>query len=189
MSRFVDGVLYLGSGEFLLDERPNGGTVIFLRAVITATVIYALALAIRARLAPEATWCPSGSAARVLIHDTVGWFGAIFAATYAALYARFASQWAYLANLYNEIKSAEVRMASGEGPKKALAAWKAGFIEDAEEVHLHTKAVHAAVIVNWLEDPAIREAYEKDVPGSTARLERVEAQARAAVNRRKRMTA
>ncbi len=36
-------------------------------------------------------------------------FGAIFAAVYFALYARFASQWSYLANLYNKIKEAETR--------------------------------------------------------------------------------
>jgi hypothetical protein len=36
--------------------------------------------------------------------DSIGWIGAIFAAVYAALYARFASQWSYLAGVYNQMR-------------------------------------------------------------------------------------
>src|SRR5687768_3696804 len=123
MSRFVDGLLYFASGEFLLENRPNGGTVIFLRALITASSAYLITLGIRERLAPGATWCLSAAAARAALYDTFTWFGAIFAASYAALYARFASQWTYLASLYNEIKAAELRMTRDAKAEDALLSW------------------------------------------------------------------
>ncbi len=54
--------------------------------------------------------------------ELLPWLGALFGAVYAGLYARFASQWLYLANTYNQIKAAECRSESSARP---LAEWKA----------------------------------------------------------------
>lgn len=77
-------------------------------------------------------------------------------AIYTALYARFASQWAYLANLFNQIKASEIKKV--DNPSE-LTAWKAGFIEDCEDLHLATKPMFATLIHVWLTD----EKYGKDV--------------------------
>lgn len=180
----IDAVLEYGSGEFLLRKRANGGTVVFLRALISTLFIYAFLLTIRERVTVGATWCFGAAEIKEAIRDTFPMFGAVFAAAYAALYARFAAQWNYLASLYNQIKASEVRTSpANKWEQEVLASWKAGYIEDAENLHLHMKGVHAAVIVNWLSDPAVRREFEQSTVGSLVRLARVEAQARAAVER------
>jgi hypothetical protein len=73
-------------------------------------------------------------------------------ATYIALRGRFSDQWRYLAGVYNQIKAAECRR---DIEKEALREWKAGFVEDAVEVHLARKRIYAQVIVNWLREPAV----------------------------------
>ncbi|HEX2451656.1 MAG TPA: hypothetical protein VHJ69_10965 [Gemmatimonadales bacterium] len=89
------------------------------------------------------------------------WLGGILAAVYAALYARFAAQWTHLAGLYNQIKAAEVRAAESdtEKTKQALANWKAGFIEDADALHLATKPMFAVIIRHWLAEEVVRSEY------------------------------
>ena len=77
--------------------RANGGDVILIRAFLIS-VSLSIVLWI----------CPYIPALKFTT------FAAIFAGTYAALYARFSQQWQYLANLYNGIKAAEVRAASSE---------------------------------------------------------------------------
>jgi hypothetical protein len=57
-------------------------------------------------------------------------------------YARFSSQWSYLAGVYNQIKAAECRTGFQE---TVLAQWKAGFIEDAADLHLLRKAMFASI--------------------------------------------
>lgn len=66
------------------------------------------------------------------------WLGATIAASYAASYSRFASQWVYLAELYNQIKAAELSIPEVLTPAQVLvfAEWKAGFLEDCETLHL-----------------------------------------------------
>ena len=76
---------------------------------------------------------------------------------YAALYSRFASQWTYLAGVYNQIKMAESR--TDRDPRK-IAEWKAGFIVDAEELHLVRKPLFAEVVRAWRKDAAVEDAYQ-----------------------------
>ncbi|VDO51962.1 unnamed protein product [Brugia timori] len=102
----------------------------------------------------------------------------IFGATYAALYARFASQWGYIANLYNQIKQSEVDAAGSAqaaapatsisgtavspSPSDAalvLAQWKAGFIEDALALHMASKPSIAGVIGAWFKDQYVKDAF------------------------------
>jgi hypothetical protein len=154
-------ILSLIDGEFLLRLMPNSGGVVVARSAWLAGVLLLLYIGVSTRLQPDATWSFSAESLRLQLAENLRLGGAIFAAAYAALYARFASQWLYLAGLYNQIMATQVR----EGAKlddvgqKKLALWKAGFIEDAVAVHLATKPMYAAVIVGMLEDSVVRAAY------------------------------
>ena len=122
VGNLLDGL----SGEYLLTHirYPNGGTVVFLRALHVTVVIFLGALAVMNALDPtrstEFSWIELGK--QTLDHVT--WIGAIFATVYALLYARFASQWNYLAGVYNQIKAAQLR---DQVNSDVLAEWEAGF--------------------------------------------------------------
>jgi hypothetical protein len=113
----LGSVLDVLSGEYLLTlvRYPNGGTVVFLRALHVTAVIFLGALAVINGLDPtrgsEFSWTELG--AQTLAHIT--WIGAIFATVYALLYTRFAAQWTYLAGLYNQIKAAQTRPDADKG--------------------------------------------------------------------------
>ena len=98
------------------------------------------------------------------------WSGAVFAGVYTALYTRFASQWEYLATLYNQIKQTEC---SGLSNEVAFLEWKVAFIEDAEDLHLACKPSFAAVIVSWLRDDQVVKRYTEDVDRGPERLARL----------------
>jgi hypothetical protein len=90
---------------------------------------------------------------------------------YVALYARFASQWAYLAGLYNQINEAKLQAESlFDKGEKTINIWWSGFIEDAEELHLATKPMFAGVIKVLLEREGVRRAYIEGVAGGEDRL-------------------
>ena len=181
----VDGVVSLGSGEWMLGEHPNGGAVVFARSLLTTAIVYAVAVGVRSRLEPGATWLPSLTELRTAVHDTLPWAGAIFAAVYAGYYSRFASQWTYLANLYNQIMATQAQAPGGTDPARsaAYANWMAGFVEDAEDIHLATKPMYAAVIKSMLEDDKVRDAYARHTVGGTARLEETRRRVNAAIAR------
>jgi len=157
------------SFEFLLmtkSRRANGGDIIMLRAILSAALLFFIAKLIY------------GSAAL----NSPAAYGSILAAMYAGLYARFASQWSYLANLYNQIKATEIRALSTLADKnltketektlhQRIAEWKAGYIEDAENLHLATKKSFAPVIWFWLQDPDVKEAYIHATPDGAARYQ------------------
>ncbi len=163
------------SSEWLLTRKklPNGSGVIVLRAILTSVYIYLGVLVLRNVLDPEPAWTFSPCELRAQIMETLPWFGAIFAGIYAALYARFASQWTYLANLYNLIKQTEARTAGNynRALKNIIAEWKAGFLEDAEEVHLLTKRVFVSVMKLWGEQEAVKEQFIKNTPGGEVRFD------------------
>jgi len=95
--------------------------------------------------------------------------GIVFGAIYTALYARFASQWSYLANLYNNIKETEAL----DGDEKVVAEWKAGFIEDAENLHLACKSSFVTTVKVWGEDPLVKKSFIKNAPGGKKRYKRL----------------
>jgi hypothetical protein len=97
------------------------------------------------------------------------WAAVVFGSVYTALYARFSAQWRYLADVYNKIKEAEVKYAASEEARLYLAQWKAGFAEDAQELHLATKKIFAQVIRNWLQEPEVRKAFVQYTTGGQAR--------------------
>jgi hypothetical protein len=102
--------------------------------------------------------------------EKLPWFGAIFASVYIALYARFASQWTYLANVYNSIKETEARVASDVKAVPIIADWKAGFLEDAEHLHLATKGTFVATIKIWGEDKNVEKTFVENTPGKEKRF-------------------
>lgn len=177
--RFGECVVEVLSSEWLLTcvQRSNGGTTIALRSLFTSIILYLLSLGLRNLVDPSRTWHPSPHQFQVEVGATLPWLGTIFAATYAALYARFSSQWTYLANLYNQIKAAECR---NDRNDEVLAEWKAGFIEDAIELHLAYKPLFASVIRAWGGNPQVANAFSETCSGGKLRfdvtMERVEAQ-------------
>jgi hypothetical protein len=116
----------------------------------------------------------SMDAARHGLKTSLPWCGAIFAAVYAALYTRFSSQWTYVAGLYNQIKATEAQTAVSTHKDAAdgvLASWKAGFIEDADDLHLALKPMFAALIKAWSQDEKVQGEFATHSPGGQERLE------------------
>lgn len=163
------------SCEFVLSKMPNGGTAVLIRSAIISFGLYLVAIALKSRIAPGATWQFDMTALRVVIADTIPWFGAIFAGVYVALYSRFASQWNYLASLYNQIMQTAVQNPpSGISSESALRLWQAGFIEDAEDLHLAGKPMFASVIRSMLAKSEVRSSFITHAPGGAERLARLE---------------
>lgn len=168
-SRFVDWL----SGEWLLKVRPNGGDVILLRATWASSWLWLTAIAISQSLDPTRHLLLfSGKELLAAMTSGLPWLGTFFAGIYAALYARFASQWGYLADVYNQVKAAEARLddTASERQLHAIVQWKAGYIEDAEDLHLATKPPIATTILHWLRDEKVREAFVTYASGNRARL-------------------
>lgn len=170
---------------FLTPTRPNGGDIVLARSLAIAILLCAVTLVLRNAVDPDlrgpVTWRGAG---RQLI-EIAPWFAGAAGAVYAALYARFSSQWGYLAALYNQIKQAEIELTYANGPnveaaKKKLAQWKAGYIEDAQDLHLHTKGNIAGVILFWGQDSEVTCAFTKWTPGGVRRWEQIQEEVQAA---------
>jgi hypothetical protein len=192
----TDFIANVVSGEWIitLSRKCNSGGVIFLRAVWVAVLTW---LAYSATILP---WTQAGSeilAEATTVPDMLSkWLrfsaekllpmaATAFGGTYAALYARFASQWEYLAGVYNNIKQAQVNIALGE-PDRAeqsldrLSEWQKAFIEDAVSLHLAFKPAYASVVRNWGQDERVRARFREESEGSLRRLNEFVAIARAA---------
>lgn len=163
------------SCEFVLKKMPNGGTAVLLRAALISLLIYLATIGFKSRVTPDATWNFDSDALRAVIADTIPWFGAIFAGVYVALYSRFASQWSYLASLYNQIMQTAVEHPpEGITSEAVLRVWQAAFIEDAEDLHLATKPMFASIIRSMLGRPEIRNNFVSHSPGGAERLANLE---------------
>jgi hypothetical protein len=156
------------SAEWVLDKRDNGGAAIALRSIFFSLTLFAIALALIKWIDPERTSQFSLSELRTQIVGKMAWLGAIFAASYAALYTRFSSQWSYLANLYNDIEQA---CAADAVNIEVIAEWKAGFIEDAEYLHLAHKENFATIIHVWGKDNGVKRKYIEYTPGGQKRYD------------------
>ena len=151
-------IVWILSCEWLLHlaKRANGGAVIFLCTVMMSIGLYAAVIAITQAIDPTRTLHFSLLEFRLALGSTIPWFGAIFAGIYASLLTRFASQWHYLANLFNQIMAIEARTASTATveTKAAIDKWKAGFLHDALELHLATKPLFVSAVRRWgLQEP------------------------------------
>ncbi|PKL40554.1 MAG: hypothetical protein CVV44_02815 [Spirochaetae bacterium HGW-Spirochaetae-1] len=158
------------TGEFILTryKKSNGGSVIILRSLLSAFILFIIVLFLLNSIDPGRTSDFSWVELRLQVVEKFSWFGVFFATIYAALYARFSSQWTYLANLYNQIKQAETRC---EINSEKLAEWKAGFVEDAEVLHLMMKPIFSSVICEWLKDDKVRGKFDQFTPGGDNKLD------------------
>lgn len=159
------------SFEWILTKyrRPNGGDIILMRAILIASLLYFSAIGVKSYLEPERVLAFDSEELRKQISSTLHWFGALLGSIYAALYTRFASQWRYLANLYNKIKETEAKYGDAAS-KDAIAFWKAGFLEDADDLHLAKKQLFVSVLNAWGKDNKVKSAFVKYSPGGTARF-------------------
>lgn len=186
LRRFWHAFARVASFEwFLTPTRPNGGDVVLARSLCVALEMALVALILRNFLDPSLSWCFSVDALQVQLIELAPWFAAAAGAVYAALYARFSSQWSYLASLYNQIKQTEIQILHGGvldyvKANERLAQWKAGYIEDAQDLHLHTKSNIAGIIHFWSMDSDIADAFIKWAPGGQARWDEVRADVREA---------
>ena len=158
--RFMSKAVSILSGEFLLKWTANGGLVVVARSIITTALVYLTAIGLHEYSAPNSIFRFDPTHFATIVQNTVPWLGTIFAATYAAYYSRFAAQWTYLAGLYNQIMAAQVQ-APWDGDverQRVYSAWMAGFIEDAEELHLARKPMYASVIRSMLKRPEVARA-------------------------------
>ena len=161
------------SGEWIVAglRKANSGGVVIARSLYCSIIIYAFILALTQAVDPNRVMEFNLQELRLAVRDSISWLGAIFAAVYASLYTRFAGQYRYLADLYNQIKSKEIDVAAIEqddqrhAARIQLAAWKAGFMEDAQELHLARKPLFASVIRAWSDDDAVRSAFVKHAAG------------------------
>lgn len=154
------------SGEWMLKSgRPSGGDVVVLRTLWVGALLVGSLAAIKASNGASASICMFASATcskfLEMMRSAEG--PVVFGAVYAALYARFVSQWTYMANLYNQIKEVEVSLSSGthnssSSQPNSMAEWKAGFIEDAVMLHMATKPTMAGIIRAWYADAAVSAA-------------------------------
>lgn len=173
------GPIEFASGEYLLRRRDvsNGGTVVLLRALHSTISIVAIGLLCKNIFDPGRTLQFSWAELSAQLSGIPPWFGTVFAATYAALYSRFASQWTYLAGVYNQIKSAECRT---DSEALVIAEWKAGFIEDASDLHLLRKKMFAAVVMAWGSRPEVENAFCAFSDGGKSRFDKLLTQAKTA---------
>lgn len=171
------------SAEWMLDRpsrRANGGGVILLRSAWIALWLVGLAVLLYELVgAPYTLSVSLGGVGRAAVMGA-RWFAVVFGFAYATLAARFASQWRYLADLYNQIKAAEVGAASDPLAKDVLIEWKAGFVEDAQVLHLVTKPIFASVITAWADD--VRDEFIRNC-GGPERFERIVVAAREAASK------
>jgi hypothetical protein len=190
----------------------NGGAIIFLRAAwitgwcaITPQLCLGVAWLSRLPCQQHPHFPPVPMTTCAGLTTLISWMSSltqtngglllsVFAGTYAAFYARFASQWGYLADLYNQIKSKQIDIAlQGDcnhlqalrdevvyNPTREpetffcnaaylLAQWKVGFIEDAAALHLADKKLFSSVISNWKSDDVVKVALQHSLLRTAAR--------------------
>jgi hypothetical protein len=169
--RWTSKILSWFNGEVLLGCWANCGTIIAVRAIWSSITISAVALVISVLVDPDLTLDFNYRELRLRVLEGLPWFATVLAATYAAFYTRFSSQWTYAADLYNSIKVTEC--ASTPLARDAMKEWKAGFIEDCDDLHLARKASFATTIYAWGSDPLVQAAFTSHAVGAEARLRTV----------------
>lgn len=144
------------TGEWLLTtwngriRYSNGGVVILVRSAFIAVVGYAVVIGSREAIDPDGlVWNWTFEGVREFVAGSGRVLAVIFGAAVTSFYARFASQWSYVAGMYSQIKAAQVAARSTKSAREALTQWKAGFIEDAADLHLAGKNGIASTITAW----------------------------------------
>lgn len=167
-------MLTIITGEFVLRFMPNGGRAVIIRTAYISSYLYLVAIAIKSYTSQYAVLAFSLEELFAEVNDTIPWAGAIFGAVYAALYARFSSQWTYLADLYNQqlalASTASKEILNGEN----FAIWQAAFVEDAVCMHLATKRGFSNAIYTMLQDEQVKKILENDGPLGKAGVQDLE---------------
>jgi uncharacterized membrane protein len=157
-------MVYLISAEFLLKRRPNSGALLLLRALWTALCVMVIAIILNSILDNGITCTLDLGIVWQGFKAHPTWYAIVFAAVYTALYTRYASQWQYLADLYNRIKEKEIGLQNSPDFKKEaeqkLAQWKAGFVADARAMHLIRHDSFQTVAKTWLTEAMVSVAYD-----------------------------
>ena len=149
------------TGEWMLKNKANSGGIVFWRSLQISLSILLPIMLFQNIFDPTRTYQPDFSEFLKQFSEKLPWLGAIFVAVYAGLYARFSSQWTYLANLYNSIKQTEASCKDNLNQTK-LAEWKDGFMEDAVLLHLANKDIFKSVIDEWEKDPEVKKVRNND---------------------------
>lgn len=144
------------SGEFALKRRANGGGVVLFRALFVTVFLYLLAFVFKTVTDKGAVLSFSFAELKADVNNTIPWFGAIFAGAYAAFYARYSNQWAYLAATYNQIMQVKCGLDSDkQSNNHSLINWQAGFISDAFTLHLDRKEIFSGVVAAMMDTPQV----------------------------------
>ncbi len=175
MGRFVDRAVSFLAGEWILNwsrHTVNGGTAVAARAVCLTAWVYIPAFVLKTTLSTGRVAVFDFRQGLADVVDTLPWLATIFAGIYAIFYTRFSSQWTYLAALYNQIMQAQLTMPTDDRESRmgTLAAWKAAFIEDAEDLHLAAKPMFLVAVRQWGGEPLVAERYSKNTVGGKQRL-------------------
>jgi hypothetical protein len=160
----LNHLAYFFTAEWLLLTRPNGGGVVVARAAWTSAWMYVVAAVLWSATHPDTIDQVAWRGVAFAIHGTLPWFGAIFAATYAAYYTRYAGQWTYLSNLYNQMKQVEIQRVDGAFDEEVWLRWCVGFVADAVTLHLDRKKLFQSVVAKYLSDPRVYAAAEETFP-------------------------
>ncbi len=162
----------MATGEFILKLMPNGGGAIILRTFWISGILFFIAISI-SEITCKNTQFPlefSEVEFRNAIHSHLDWLGALIGFSYLALYARFSSQWSYLADLYNRImqsraencellfSSHKFQSSQAKNCERVYANWMAGFIEDAQTLHLAKHKSFIEVIDSMKKLPGVEAA-------------------------------
>jgi hypothetical protein len=155
---------------------PNGGTIVICRTIWVTVGIWATGLILNSIFKT----CPSGCEFKVWgplrnAEDALPWLGATFAGVYAALYARFAQQWNYLAGTYNQLYQTQAQIQNPNANEK-IRYWKVAFAEDAADLHLATKPMFAPLVSGIIADPprGLGGLFDQTAMGGTKRRKRLQ---------------
>jgi uncharacterized membrane protein YuzA (DUF378 family) len=173
--RRIDRLISFVAGEWILTRTPytaNGGTVVAARTLWLTGLVYVPTFFLVTTFGEGKVFEPDIRQGAADFVALLPWLGAIVAAVYAGFYTRFSSQWTYLAGLYNQIIQTEISMPADVAELRSahLVAWKAGFIEDAEDLHLASKPLFLVAVRNWARDEEVAAAYAENTVGGEARL-------------------
>lgn len=141
--KIVNKIMSFVSGEWIFNYMPNGGTAVAIRTIWVGSLVCVFLGSIYLKVYGVV---PLNKMLQGNMYEILG----IYAAVYAALYARFVSQWTYLSNLYNSIREQEINNVNVPSSVHIINERKAEFIFDAKNLHLIRKKKFASIIYLWL---------------------------------------
>lgn len=156
----IEWLLAFITAERALQLAPNGGAVVLLRSLWSSLLIYCLGIGVLTWTEHLPTFTDPVEQMKTVLHETIAWFGAIFAAIYVALYTRFSSQWTYLTNLYNEQMCAGLLKNSPDFNRATYDRWRAAFVEDAIKMGLDKKDGISTLVYFLLREPGVCRALD-----------------------------